>query len=128
MSSQIWTKFSLIPITGKVDLKYLACQHHLVMVEELEQHVKHNPDLESVLVLGLGGGALCTYLHQKFPSLSIEGVDIDSTMVDLAKRYFGFNPDDNLKAHVADGLVFIRDTVASGAQVISPNYILFHSM
>nr|SVE72826.1 EOG090X02SD [Ceriodaphnia reticulata] len=100
---------------GKVDLKYLSCQHHLVMVEELRQHLEnYYPGLKSVLVLGLGGGALCTYLHQTFPQITVDGVEIDPTMVDLAKRYFGFKPSETLRPYIADGLSFVQDTAASG--------------
>nr|SVE76276.1 EOG090X02SD [Daphnia longispina] len=99
---------------GKVDLKYLACQHHLVMVEELRQNIDcQNPGLKSILVLGLGGGALCTYLHQTYPQFKVDGVEIDSTMLDLARKYFGFKPSENLRPHIADGLSFVRDVAAS---------------
>ncbi|KAK4027428.1 hypothetical protein OUZ56_016474 [Daphnia magna] len=45
--------------------KHNTCQHHLGMVEELRQHLDaRNPPLNSILVLGLSGGALYAYLHQ----------------------------------------------------------------
>lgn len=85
------------------------------MVDELRKHVDNfKSNLENALVLGLGGGALCTYLHQTFPQLEIDGIEIDPTMVDLAKKYFGFQPNERLKAHIADGLSFVQDSVASG--------------
>nr|SVE89152.1 EOG090X02SD [Daphnia sinensis] len=99
---------------GKVDLKHLACQHHVVMVEELRQHFDlRNPALDSILVLGLGGGALCTYLHQAYPHFKVDGVEIDPTMVELAEKYFGFKPSENLRPHIADGLSFVRDLAAT---------------
>ncbi len=106
-------------------MKYLSCQHHIVMVDELRQHLQVYSDLKNVLVLGLGGGALCTYLHHKFPALFVDGVEIDSTMIELAKRYFGFNPGSNLKAHLADGLTFILDLVATGIKVFVTFYICY---
>lgn len=100
---------------GKVDLNYLACQHHLVMVEELRQNLDlKNPGLKSILVLGLGGGALCTYLNQAYPQFIVDGVEIDPTMLDLARKYFGFKPSENLRPHIADGLSFVGDAAASG--------------
>lgn len=102
-------------VQGKVDLGYLSCQHHVIMVEELGHYVDtFNSGLERVLVLGLGGGALCTYLHEKFPQLVIDGVEIDPMMETLAKKYFGFKQSENLKSHIADGLSFVQDCVASG--------------
>jgi len=108
-------------------LKYLACQHHLVMVEELRQNIDcQNPGLKSILVLGLGGGALCTYLHQTYPQFKVDGVEIDSTMLDLARKYFGFKPSENLRPHIADGLSFVRDLAASGNEIyaILPYFII----
>jgi len=94
---------------GKVDLKYLACQHHHVMVEILRSSLEVPSFTKRVAVLGLGGGALCTYLHHAFPSLTIDGVEIDPVMVHLAKKYFGFTPSSNLRAHVADAYQFIQE-------------------
>ena len=88
------------------------------MVETLRDFVKVHRKVTNVLVLGLGGGALCTYLHQQFPALCIDGVDIDPAMVDLAKKYFGFNQSANLKARIADGVQFVRDTAATGRAVV----------
>ena len=90
-------------------MKYLACQHHHVMVETLRSSSKAAGFVERVAVLGLGGGALCTYLHHAFPSFSIDGVEIDPVMVHLAKKYFGFTPSANLQAHVADAYQFIQE-------------------
>lgn len=86
------------------------------MVEELRQHLENcDSGSKNVLILGLGGGALCTYLHQTFPQLTVDGVEIDPTMVDLAERYFGFKPSETLRPHIADGLSFVQDTAASGS-------------
>lgn len=35
-------------------------------------------------------------------------MDIDPEIVTIATEWFGFVPDDKLKAHVADGLEFIQ--------------------
>ena len=79
------------------------------MVEALRSYYQSYVESNNILVLGLGGGALCTYLHKEFPLLSIDGVEIDPVMVDLAKKYFGFTPSTNLRAHVADGFQFIKN-------------------
>lgn len=85
------------------------------MTEELQNHLKKlSEPTKRVLVLGLGGGALCSYLHKKIAGLTVEGVEIDPTMLDLAKKYFGFHPSETLKAHVADGLSFVHDVASSG--------------
>ncbi len=42
-----------------------------------------------VLVVGLGGGALPIYLHSCL-GLSVDCVELDPTVVGLARRHFGF--------------------------------------
>jgi 2-polyprenyl-3-methyl-5-hydroxy-6-metoxy-1,4-benzoquinol methylase len=43
----------------------------------------------SVLVIGLGGGALPIYLHDVF-SFDVYCVDLDEVVIRLAKTHFGF--------------------------------------
>ena len=61
-----------------------------------------------VLVVGLGGGSLPTFLHKYYPEATIDVVDIDPEVVDVAKRFFGFSEDQFMRAHVGDGRQFIE--------------------
>ncbi|SHG24946.1 Methyltransferase domain-containing protein [Microbulbifer donghaiensis] len=45
--------------------------------------------IRSVLLLGVGGGALIRLLQQFFTPTRIVGVDLDPTHLDIARRYFG---------------------------------------
>ncbi len=62
-----------------------------------------------VLVVGLGGGSIPSFLHKHYPKTVIDAVDIDPGVVEVAKRFFGFREDATLRAHVADGRRFIED-------------------
>ena len=42
-----------------------------------------------VMVIGLGGGSLPIYLHDVF-SFNVECVDLDETVIKLARTHFGF--------------------------------------
>lgn len=106
-------------------MKYLACQHHHVMVEILRSSLEVPSFTKRVAVLGLGGGALCTYLHHAFPSLTIDGVEIDPVMVHLAKKYFGFTPSSNLRAHVADAYQFIQELASDSDRNSYADYFIF---
>jgi spermidine synthase len=64
-----------------------------------------------VLVIGLGGGTLPMFLHKHFPQATIDAVDIDPGVIEVAKEFFGFEVNDRLRAHVADGRQFIEETV-----------------
>jgi spermidine synthase len=61
-----------------------------------------------MLVIGLGGGTLPMFLRRHYPTATIDVVDIDPAVVEVAKDYFGFKEDDRLRAHVADGRAFIE--------------------
>jgi spermidine synthase len=65
---------------------------------------------ERILIVGLGGGSLPTFLHHHYPNASIDVVDIDPEVVRVARQFFGFQPDARLRAHVADGRKFIEQT------------------
>lgn len=62
-----------------VDPTYLACQHHLYMtvavslmvVENRGAKSKTQNDAVDVAVIGLGGGGLCTYIHDTLKSVLI---------------------------------------------------------
>jgi spermidine synthase len=62
-----------------------------------------------VLIVGLGGGSIPSFLHKHFPRTTIDVVDIDPAVVDVAKRFFGFREDRNLRAFVSDGRKFIEE-------------------
>ncbi len=62
-----------------------------------------------MLVLGLGAGTLAMFLRKYYPQAAIDAVDIDPDVVDVAKKYFGFQEDALMRAHVADGRKFIED-------------------
>lgn len=64
---------------------------------------------ERVLIVGLGGGTLPSFLHKHYPSMRIDVVDIDPDVVDVARRFFGFREDCALRTHVADGRRFIEE-------------------
>lgn len=53
----------------KIDIGYLACQHHLYMSVgvQLATQTGAKDQLQDVLVVGLGGGGLCSFLHEAFP-------------------------------------------------------------
>ena len=63
---------------------------------------------QRVLIVGLGGGSLPSLLRKHYPRLTIDIVDIDPDVVEVAKKYFGFREDAAMRVHVADGRRFIE--------------------
>jgi len=56
-----------------------------------------------VLMFGLGGGAIPTYIRQRCDSAYIESVESDSRVALIAQRLFGFKADEKNKVEIADG-------------------------
>jgi spermidine synthase len=61
-----------------------------------------------VLIVGLGGGSLPSLLRKHDPRMTIDVVDIDPDVVEVAKRFFGFREDASMHVHVEDGRRFIE--------------------
>ncbi|KAK7084433.1 Methyltransferase-like protein 13 [Halocaridina rubra] len=96
--------------TVTIDHSYLSCEHHLAMVGGLGL-VMYPAEL---LLIGLGGGPLATYIHRYFPQATLTAVDLDPAMVEVAREWFEFSPDSRLKAEVADGRDYISSTAKEG--------------
>ena len=65
----------------------------------------YRPDMRSVLMLGLGAGI--TPMRLANAGLAVEAVEIDRASIDIATRYFGFEPR-RVTTHVQDARTFLR--------------------
>ncbi len=61
-----------------------------------------------VLIVGLGGGSLPGLLHKHYPRMTIDVVDIDPDVVEVAKKFFAFREDASMRVYVEDGRRFIE--------------------
>ncbi|KAK2907631.1 eEF1A lysine and N-terminal methyltransferase [Channa argus] len=91
-----------------VDSGFLCCAHHEVMVAGLAilgvgtEQMKDAP--VSVLLVGLGGGGLPQFLRDFVPNITVEVVELDPVVLEVAKKWFGLRPDDHLTITLGDGL------------------------
>src|SRR5437879_13293324 len=51
-----------------------------------------------ILVVGLGGGSMTTFLRAHYPAPTIGVADVDPDVVDVAKKFFGFIDDERMRA------------------------------
>ena len=79
-------------------------------------------DPRRVLLLGLGGGTLATFLLHSFQECRIDAVESRDLVVTVARRFFGLPVDPRLAIHVADAADFTRNAAILNAMVY--DYIL----
>lgn len=62
------------------------------------------------LIVGLGGGTYPMLLRRSFPDMSIDVVELDPQVRQVARDLFGLVEDAQLRVHIADGAAFLRRT------------------
>ena len=62
-----------------------------------------------LLAIGLGSGAVPRYLNHHFPDTQIDVVEVDPVVVEMARDYFGFRENANLRVHIADGRRYLEE-------------------
>ncbi|KAM3876089.1 eEF1A lysine and N-terminal methyltransferase [Diretmus argenteus] len=104
-----------------VDSGFLCCAHHEVMVAGLAMlgvGASQNKDVPvSVLLVGLGGGGLPQFLRDFVPGATVEVVELDPVVPEVAKEWFGFRPDDRLIVTLGDGLERISALEKEGGRL-----------
>ncbi|XP_043555813.1 eEF1A lysine and N-terminal methyltransferase isoform X1 [Chiloscyllium plagiosum] len=109
-----------------VDKSYLCCNHHRAMIAGLVLLSKKSGLLAdtpfSLLLVGLGGGSLPSFIHDYFSQSAVDTVEIDPMMLEVATTWFEFSQDDRMKVILVDGLNYIH-TADSGK--VSYDVIMF---
>ncbi len=65
------------------------------------------PEMSTMLVLGMGGGSVGTYLQRQVPSLEVDYVDIDPAIPELASELMLFEENERSIVHIDDGRRFL---------------------
>lgn len=69
-----------------------------------------NPDVKNILLIGFGTGKIVNDWGKLFENLeSIDVVDIEENIFDIAQNYFGFKKSEKVDFHLQDGLVYLRE-------------------
>lgn len=83
-----------------------------------------------ILIVGLGGGSLPTYLGRFMPEPAIDTVEIDPGVIGAAKKYFGLRESARVRYLDADGRVFLTRNKAPYDLILCDafqgGYIPFH--
>lgn len=67
-----------------------------------------NPEPKRILIIGLGGGTMSNTLHQLLPESFIDNVEIDESVIKVARQYFGYLENEQIKTYSQDGRVFVK--------------------
>lgn len=70
--------------------------------------VIYPPEPKSILMIGLGGGSISTYIGRAMPNVQIDTVEIDPGVITAARNYFGIVDSDRVKYFDADGRVYLN--------------------
>ncbi|KAK2835811.1 hypothetical protein Q5P01_016295 [Channa striata] len=113
---------TISPTSLSVDSGFLCCAHHEVMVAGLAMLGVGMPQMKddslSVLLVGLGGGGLPQFLRDFVPNVTVEVVELDPVVLEVAKQWFGFRPDDRLTVTLGDGLERICALKKEGGRLL----------
>jgi spermidine synthase len=70
--------------------------------------VLYPPEVKRVLMIGLGGGSISSYLGRYMPDAAIDTVEIDPGVITAAKTYFGMKETARVRYLEGDGRVFLN--------------------
>ncbi len=66
--------------------------------------------IKRILIVGLGGACMQRYLYRLLPDATIETVELDPAIYDIAGKYFFFTADNRQIVHLGDGRTFIENS------------------
>jgi predicted membrane-bound spermidine synthase len=82
-----------------------------------------NPEIRRAAMIGLGGGSVGQYLTARVPGLSIDYVDIDPAVPEIARRFFAFREGPRMKVTVDDGRRFLQRSATTWDLIYCDAYI-----
>jgi spermidine synthase len=66
--------------------------------------------VHAILEIGFGGGRTAWYLHRFLPEVQVTSVELDPTVLELAKKYFGIKEEPNFHVANRDGRLFLQES------------------
>lgn len=66
-------------------------------------------NLQTALILGLGGGDVIRLISKSYPDIKITAVEIDPVMINIAEKFFKLKDTPTLKIIKSDALIFLQN-------------------
>ncbi|OQS00149.1 methyltransferase [Thraustotheca clavata] len=94
----------------RFDTNYLAFEYHKSIVALLKMYLelKKPAAKHQSLLVGLGGGALASYIQATMSNVAVTAIELDPEIVEIATKHFGLQTNSNLQVVVDDGLAVLR--------------------
>jgi spermidine synthase len=83
-------------------------QGHFEYTEYFHMPWLWNDQIETVLMIGLGGGSIQRAYQTYWPQARTETIELDPKVVETAKKYFQFKETDRMKVFLGDGRLHVR--------------------
>ncbi len=98
-------------------------QGHFEYTDYFHMPLLWNPGMTNVLMIGLGGASTQRSYAHYYTNITVESVEIDPVVLDVARQYFQLVESAMQKVHVADGRVFLRRTSAKYGAIVLDAYV-----
>jgi len=98
-------------------------QGHFEYTEYFQMPWLWNNRLTNVLMIGLGGASTQRTYERLHRDVTVESVEIDPVVLDVAERYFRLKQSPRQKVHVEDGRVFLRRSRARYGAILVDAYL-----
>ena len=82
-----------------------------------------NTNITSALMIGLGGGSTQRSFEHYYPGVTVDSVEIDPSVEQVAHAYFGYEESERQRIHVEDGRLFLRRNTAHYDLLILDAYV-----
>lgn len=83
-------------------------QGHCEYTEYFHMPWLWNSRLTQVLMIGLGGGSTQRAYERLYPEVTVDTVEIDPLVAQVARQHFGFKESPKQRVHISDGRLFLR--------------------
>ena len=85
-------------------------QGHFEYTEYFHMPWLWNNNIKRVLMIGLGGGSTQRSYQHYYTNVTVDSVELDPSVVSVAKSYFGVTETPTHRIHLQDGRIFLRRT------------------
>jgi spermidine synthase len=90
----------------------------LAYTRKMMSFLLFQPHPLQVVIVGLGGGSLTKYCYRQLPCARITTIEIDQTVIDMAKLFHVPSPDARMRIVHADACQYLATTLESAEVVL----------